>query len=321
MNWNGFIGGTRRFCISVAALGALGQPALAEGLWDKLDHGADVVRECTGDVAKNCEGVMPGDGRIKACMAEHLADLSGGCLKALAEPEPAVLSDGDHAVSKRIENSHLVRFIEMYLAGIDPDTGDIVAECYGTYANPDVPADKDTAPQAIVAALNMDEIKKQYGVLGASLNGPKLWIPDWYEVEVGEVREFGGLKAPWTAQLNMGKNLSIHTIKPYEPQTIARKSAINWNKGTEVMLIDDADGNTWIMKGFELGLKPQHTYDDFMAAGADNFKNLPEGWKVRVVTLKEDNLEIPETGVATIMADEFFNIYDKTGPGMSNSKP
>ena len=313
--------GLRRFWIAAAALGALALPAFAEGAWEKLDHGVDVVRECSGDVARNCDGVLPGEGRIKACMAKHLADLSQGCLKALAEPEPAVLSDGDHAVTKRIENSHLMRYIEMYLAGIDPETGDVVAECYGTYANPDIPADKDSSPQALVAALNMSQIKEQYGVLGASLNGPKLWTPDWFEVEVGVVREFGGLKAPWTAQLNMGKNLSIHTIKPYEPQKIARKSAINWNKGTRVMLIDDADGNTWIMKGFELGLKPQHTYEDFMAAGEANFKKLPEGWKVRVVELEQDNHEVPEGGVATIMLDEFFNVYDKTGPGMSNYKP
>jgi len=311
----------RRIWIAIAALGTVAQPAFAEDTWDKLDHGINVVRECAGDVKQLCDGVLPGEGRIKACMAKHLADLSQGCLKALAEPEPAVLSDGDHAVSKRIENSHLMRFIEMYLAGIDPETGDIVAECYGTYANPDIPADKDSAPQSLVAGLNMSQIKEQYGVLGASLNGPKLWIPDWFDVEVGVVREFGGLKAPWTAQLNMGKNLSIHTIKPYEPQTIARKSAINWNKGTKVMLIDDADGNTWIMKGFELGLKPTHTYEEFMAAGEANFKNLPKGWKVRVVELEQDNLEKPEGGVATIMADEFFNIYDKTGPGMSNYKP
>ena len=25
--------------------------------------------------------------------------------------------------------------------------------------------------------------------------------------------------------------------------------------------------------------------------------------------------------LATIMADEFFNVYDKTGPGMSDYKP
>jgi hypothetical protein len=85
--------------IAIAALVVSVQPVFAEDAWDNLDHGVNVVRECAGD--------------IKACMAGHLADLSRGCIKALAEPEPAVLSDGDHAVSKRIENSHLMRFIEM----------------------------------------------------------------------------------------------------------------------------------------------------------------------------------------------------------------
>jgi hypothetical protein len=30
---------------------------------------------------------------------------------------------------------------------------------------------------------------------------------------------------------------------------------------------------------------------------------------------------VPENGIATIMPDEFFNVYDKTGPGYSNYKP
>jgi hypothetical protein len=38
-------------------------------------------------------------------------------------------------------------------------------------------------------------------------------------------------------------------------------------------------------------------------------------------TLDQDLIEVPESGVATIMADEFFSVYDKTGPGMSNYKP
>jgi hypothetical protein len=32
-------------------------------------------------------------------------------------------------------------------------------------------------------------------------------------------------------------------------------------------------------------------------------------------------IEKPEGGVATIVSDEFFNVFDKTGPGMSNYKP
>ena len=311
----------RKFALVFAVFGALSQSASAETTWEKLEHGADVVSECAGDVVKLCTGVLPGDGRIKACVAGHLAELSKACVTALAEPKPAVLSDGVNAASKRIENSHLTRFIEVFLAGIDPETGDIVAECYGTYAMPDVPADKDSAPQSFVEGLDMDRLKKQYGVLGASLNGPKLWLPDWFETEVGVAREFGGKQIPWTAQLNLGKTVSVGNVTPYEPVTIARKSAVNWNKGTTVMVLDDPAGNTWIMKGFQLGLKPQHTYEEFMAAGPAIFKNLPPGWKARVVTLQQDNLEVPEGGVAAILADEFFNVYDKTGPGMSNSKP
>ncbi len=311
----------KKLALIMAALGAFTRPAFAETTWEKLDQGVNVITNCAGDVVQYCKETKPGDGRIKACMAGHLPELSTSCLKALAEPKPAVLSDGVNAKTKRIENSHLMRFIEMYLAGIDPDTGDIIAECYGTYANPDIPADKDSSPQAAVAALNMNEIKAQYGVLGASLNGPKLWIPDWFDVEVGEVRQFGGIKAPWTAQLNLGRKVGVTDVKPYEPTTIARKSAINWNKGTTVVVLDDPAGNTWIMKGFQLGLKPQYTYDQFIAAGPANFKHLPPGWKARVVKLSQDNHEVPAGGVATILTDEFFNVYDKTGPGMSNSKP
>jgi hypothetical protein len=37
--------------------------------------------------------------------------------------------------------------------------------------------------------------------------------------------------------------------------------------------------------------------------------------------LDEDLIEIPESGVATITPDEFFNVYDKAGPGMTNYTP
>jgi hypothetical protein len=71
----------------------------------------------------------------------------------------------------------------------------------------------------------------------------------------------------------------------------------------------------------QLGLKPQRTYEEFLAAAPSLFKTLPQGWKARVVKLEKDLDEKPEGGVAAIMSDEFFNVYDKTGPGMSNYKP
>jgi hypothetical protein len=239
-----------------------------------------------------------------------------------SSPEPGVLADGKGARKKHVDNMHKVRFIEIFLAGREAKTGNMVAACYNSMFIPGgIPASKNTAPQELVEGLDFDKMKQDYGVPGASLNGPKLWLPDWAEAEVGTERDFNGIKASWVAQLNMDGNSGVDKSTPYKPMTIARKSALGWKKGTTVLLLDDADGNTWIMKGFQLGIKPNYTYEEFVAAGAGNFKKLPAGWKFRIRTLDKDLIETPEKGVATIMPDEFFNVYDKTGPGMSNYKP
>jgi len=115
-----------------------------------------------------------------------------------------------------------MRFIEIVLAHRDPKTGNILGECYGTYAYPDIPATRDSAPQALVQGLDMKAIQTQYGVLSASLNGPKLSTATWWEIEAGTVRQFGGLKAPHTAQLNLDKAARINAIEPYVIKTIAR---------------------------------------------------------------------------------------------------
>jgi len=234
-----------------------------------------------------------------------------------------VLADGANAKSGRVENMHMTRFIEIFLAAPDATTGKLVAACYNTMFTPQgIPASKNTAPQELVEGLDFEKMKQEYGLKGASLNGPKNWTPDWTDIEMGVERDFNGIKATWVAQLNMGDNTGgVSESTPYKPMTILRKSALGWNKGTTVLLLDDAEGNTWILKGFQLGLKPQHTYEQFVAAGQSNFKKLPAGWKFRVKTLDKDLIETPENGAATIMADEFFNVYDKTGPGMTNYQP
>lgn len=233
-----------------------------------------------------------------------------------------VLDDGANAKSVRAENLHGVRYIEMFLAAKDPNTGNLVAACYNSMMGPaGIGASRDTAPQAAVEGLDFEKIKEDFGLLGASLNGPKICLPDWVDLEKGVMRDFNGIKAPWVAQLNLAGGGAVSDMEAYAPATIARTSGIGWNKGTTALLIDDADGNTWIMKGFQLGLQPQHTLEQFIAAGQSNFKKLPPGWKFRTEVLDEDLIEIPESGVATIMPDEFFNVYDKTGPGMTNYTP
>jgi len=236
---------------------------------------------------------------------------------------PKVLGDSVGAKSGRFDQLHQTRFIEIFLAHRDAKTGKLVAETYNSmFTTKGIPASKDTAPQAKVVGLDLGKIKTDLGVVGASLNGPKLWLPDWTEIDMGVERDFNGIKASWVAQLDMGDNAGgVAESTPYKPMSIARKSGLGWNKGTTVLLLDDADGNTWVMKGFQLGLKPKQTYAQFVAAGAKNYTKLPQGWKFRIKTLEKDYIEVPVTGVATIMPDEFFNIYDKSGPGMSNYTP
>lgn len=238
-----------------------------------------------------------------------------------APDEPPVLRDGEGAVFGRLDGLHRTRYIEIFLAGREAETGNVVAACYNSmFTKEGGPPSKDVAPQALVEGIDFDKLKTDYGLLGASLNGPKIWTPDWWEAEVGNERDFNGIKASWVAQLDMKEAGDVADLAPYEALTIARKSRLGWSKGSTVMILDDAEGNAWVMKGFQLGLEPRFTYEDFLANGASYFKSLPAGWTFRVTTLEQELIETPEGGVATIMSDEFFNVYDKTGPGQMNYK-
>ena len=147
---------------------------------------------------------------------------------ALAKPEAPkgteLFADSEGASSERVENMRHVRYIELFFATHDPETGKLVAPCYNTtFRAAGIPASRDTAPQALVKELDFDDLAKQYGVLNVLLNGPKRWMLDWFEVEVGKERSFGGLDAPWVAQLNLEKADSLGANEPYKAMTIARK--------------------------------------------------------------------------------------------------
>jgi hypothetical protein len=50
----------------------------------KMGAGARaVLQTCKPDIARFCSQVQPGQGRIKACMKEHVHELSDPCKEAL----------------------------------------------------------------------------------------------------------------------------------------------------------------------------------------------------------------------------------------------
>jgi hypothetical protein len=248
-----------------------------------------------------------------------LATQLSGCVSVLP-------NDGAETKVVRIDNFHAVRYIEVLLVGGNGLTGDLQASVYNSSAAAtfDSKLSKDSAPQAWVEKLNVDELKESFHALGASINGPKLWMLDWVEIPVGKNQVFSGVAIPWVAELNL-KGINLKETKSgkeaYQPLTIARKSKIGYNKGTTAYLLDDAEGNTWIMKGYQLGMNPAYSLAEYNANRESHFKRLPAGWKIRTKVLDQDLILVPENGLAIVTTDENLCAYDKTGPLYSNYKP
>jgi hypothetical protein len=66
----------------------------------------------------------------------HGIQLPANAEEKPAPAAPAVLADGAAAKSKRVDNLHQARFIEIFLAAREAKTGTLVAACYNTLFTP-----------------------------------------------------------------------------------------------------------------------------------------------------------------------------------------
>jgi hypothetical protein len=89
--------------------------------------------------------------------------------------------------------------------------------------------------------------------------------------------------------------------------------------GQQAFLLDDPDGQTWVMKSLSLIVDPPLTYDQLTDLG-DRLQ-LPSGWSYRVQTLEKGLILKPEQDIAKFVQDELRNLYDLTGPGYNNFAP
>ena len=301
---------------------AQAHPAMAQEI---LIDGLKAARSCVGDIKKHCSGVEPGDGRIKACIKEKFAELSTDCkdaLGALIAARIELPNDSKNVQPMHFDNLRATQYTEIFLIAGNPVSGDLRANVYNTLGlNGYNETNRNSSPDALVAKVNPDTLKSKYEVLGAHVNGPKLWMLDWIDVPVGTERDFDGLMARWVALVDLkGIDLKDPSAGGYRKTSVERKTKFGYLKGRPGFLIDDAEGNTWIMKGMNLGLNPTQSYETAKDLGS-RLKKLPPGWKFRVAVLPEDLVLLPATGVAEIMPDELFNVYDRVGPGYSNYKP
>jgi hypothetical protein len=243
------------------------------------------------------------------------------CLIAALAGCSKVPDDGASATVKRFDDLRNMRYAEVFLIGGNGVTHNLKAAVYNTTGLNNSKNPRDTCPADLWATVDPEALKKQYDVLGVFKNGPRYWMMDWIELQVGAERDFNGLKARWFCQVQLPKGFDKKKkgSSAYHPTTVARKSQMGFNKGKPVFILDDPEGNPWVMQAYSLIVDPNLTYDSLKDLGSK--LNLPPGWKFRVQVLDRDLTIRAVDGIAHIVQDDLGNTYDMCGVGSSNFKP
>ena len=88
----------------------------------------------------------------------------------------------------------------------------------------------------------------------------------------------------------------------YKPTMVARKSQMGFARGKPVFILDDPDGNPWVMQAYSLIVDPNQTYESLKDLGRK--LKLPAGWKFRVKVLDQDLTIRAVDGIAHIVRDD-----------------
>ena len=226
--------------------------------------------------------------------------------------------DDAQTTEMRFDGIRSQRYTEIFL--IAPDAaGSMVGGIYNTLGLNDPSGVGDTTPQALLDGLDLGELAKEYDVPAVFLNGPRLWCLDWIEVIVGAEQDFNGLKARWVMWLDVPDAMVRHESFPYQPLTGNRDTSMGINAGSPAFILDDPDGNSWVMKSAGLIVDPAQTYDSLKDLGAR--LQPADGWSFRTVVLERDLVLTPDNGKARIVQDELGNTYDRVGGVYSNYTP
>jgi hypothetical protein len=177
----------------------------------------------------------------------------------------------------------------------------------------------DSSPAAILDKIDMKKVKEDNGALSTVKNGPRLWTVDHVGGKFGKERDFQDLKARWVMwfpipdAIREGKDLSYAVMHAH------RDTSMGINKGSRAYILDDPEGNSWVMKSASLIKDPNQKFEDLKDLGLR--LKLPRGWKFRSPILEQDLVFMTDNGKTMITQDEIGNTYDRVGGPYSNFKP
>jgi len=232
----------------------------------------------------------------------------------------ALPDDCARAGLRKFDGLRDYRYEEIELFAKDPLKKVLYVTVYATTGLNGGDDSRDSAPASLAQNLDPKKIAKQYQALSARIDPPYHWTIDWLADRVGTVRSFEGLNAAW-----MGNSLAPSaaiSAKPtprvaYHPTSTARTAVAGFKKGSEIYLLDDSKGQTWVMVSYKD--MPDLTIDKLKSLG--DVLKLPQGWKFRTAALSNELILEPKAGSAGVIQDDRGNLYRLTGPRQSNFVP
>jgi hypothetical protein len=327
----------KRFAVFCgAALVVLTQPAFAQSRMEKLEsklekvesglekleEGLKVAVACAGDVVRLCKGVLPGKGRITACMREKAKQLSPDCSDRLLEAKaleqgPAKIKLNPGVIPGATMDLPKARdYAYCEIAPFIIEDGKITAEFYNTTATTGVgggcPPDKFAAIDSKTLAADLAAAVVYMNPTPQTAR--RHWVMDQFSAsQKGETVDFLGVKATWGASMDP-RQLQGLVKANYEPGEIHRQTKFLYAKGSPVFLLRSPDGKTWVMQSYATEVDKDLTYDQ-LSQLASKLKQLPAGWKFEVKTLDKDLTIEPgkARNVAHIVRDELHDVYEGCG--------
>lgn len=295
---------------------------------DALIRDFRLVRYCASDVTSLCGDVLPGDGRIKACMRENMGKLSAGCVDALLTtiaaaretPQMRPVPIPAQPADKTYTGLRGVIYCEVWLFRSLPDSG-IAGVYYNTSDLNNATDAKNTCPASLWDKVTVASLEAQFNVLAAYRNGPRGWTMDTITLPVGPVETFDGLQARWMGQgiLPKGVALASAHMNPYSPLQSHRRSSMTFEKGKPVFILQDPEGTPWVMQAFGQLVDRSLTYDTLKDLGSK--LKPPPGWRFRVAVLDRDLTISTPQGYNWIVQDELQNTYDACKEGACTFQP
>jgi hypothetical protein len=226
----------------------------------------------------------------------HANDVELAALSETAETVETTALDTE-VIKDNLRGS---RYCEVLLATATPPN--VHVDVYNTIGLNDCPEDA-------WAKLDAGQIKTQFGVTLAVLNGPRYWMID--AVVKGElldptVETFGTIEMRHAGSIDLLAADLPKMQAEYTDRRIERDTVVRFDAGKPVFELVDPSGRIFDMQSYSIQKTPQ-TQDDLETLGSR--LELPTGWTFRTRVLASDLLVAAVNNIGTVTQDDFGNTY------------